>query len=240
MKLKICEIFESIQGEGPRVGEPSLFVRLSGCNLKCPHCDTKYSWKEGKYYHLDELIEIINQSSLRSVVITGGEPLIQSIALKELCLKLLKLGFSISIETNGTVATREAFDIIKLIETVVVSPKIEPFGHYGKNEWNSVIKILEKFANKVCLKFAVDANNVCKLEDILCLRLAGFLDRVPIYIQPDSAGCKSLEEYLRVARLLWSRVVDLSRRLTLKGYSCAIRFVPQQHRILFWDVERGI
>ena len=225
MKLKVCEIFESIQGEGPRVGEPSLFIRLSGCNLRCSHCDTKYSWEEGRYYHPDNLVEIINQTPLRSVVITGGEPLIQSMALKEFCLKLLKLGFSISIETNGTVATQEAFDIIKLTSCVVVSPKIEPFGCYGKKEWNSVLKILQEFTNKVYLKFPVGANNV---------------DKLAVYIQPDSSGCRNLEEYLKMARVLWSRVIDLSKRLSLKGYSCTIRFVPQQHRILFWDVERGI
>jgi organic radical activating enzyme len=104
--LAIQEIFATIQGEGPFAGRPAIFVRLSGCNLKCSFCDTEFDNPIEK--KLPEIIEEIIKLSKNSkqkivrklVVITGGEPMIQPIA--KLCANLIKLKFQIQIETNGT------------------------------------------------------------------------------------------------------------------------------------------
>jgi len=103
--LKITEIFPSIQGEGLRQGEATLFIRLSGCNLKCPFCDTKYAWEGGKDYTTEQVLDKIKQTKLRFpaewVCLTGGEPLLQD--LGSLVRKLKKEKFKIQVETNGTI-----------------------------------------------------------------------------------------------------------------------------------------
>ena len=103
--LKIIEIFPSLQGEGLRQGEPTIFVRFSGCNLKCYFCDTKYAWQGGKDYPVEEVLEKIRKIRkafpARWVCLTGGEPLLQD--LGKLIRKLKKEGFKIQVETNATV-----------------------------------------------------------------------------------------------------------------------------------------
>jgi len=103
--LKITEIFPSIAGEGLRSGEPTIFIRLAGCNLRCAFCDTKYSWQEGKGYSEKKIVEAVSRIQRRFpadwVCLTGGEPLLQDV--EPLVKKLKKEGFKIHIETNGTV-----------------------------------------------------------------------------------------------------------------------------------------
>jgi len=110
--LKIKEIFASIQGEGLRCGEPTFFIRLAGCNLRCPWCDTKYAWRGGKIYTVDEILHQIEQLHLKWpinwVCLTGGEPLLQDI--KDLVLVLKKAGFCLQLETNATLYQNLAID----------------------------------------------------------------------------------------------------------------------------------
>lgn len=73
--MKINEIFESIQGEGKYSGKPSLFLRMSGCNLACQFCDTEY--KTGEHYHVDKIVDVISRSKKEIIVWTGGEPTLQ-------------------------------------------------------------------------------------------------------------------------------------------------------------------
>jgi 7-carboxy-7-deazaguanine synthase len=101
--LRITEIFPSIQGEGLRQGEPTIFVRLTGCNLNCSFCDTKYAWKGGKPHSaarvLEEVKKIKRGFPVDWVCLTGGEPLLQDIS--ELVKRIKKEGFKIQVETNG-------------------------------------------------------------------------------------------------------------------------------------------
>ncbi len=102
--LKITEIFPSIQGEGLRQGEPTIFIRLSGCNLKCSFCDTKYAWKEGQQYSVDQVLEEVRKIRqsfpAQWICITGGEPLLQDI--DGLTKTRKKAGLKIQVETNAT------------------------------------------------------------------------------------------------------------------------------------------
>ena len=88
--LKVSEIFASIQGEGLRQGEPTIFVRLTGCNLRCDFCDTKYSWEGGDDISVQQVIEQVKHRHKEFpadwVCITGGEPLLQDI--RELAQKI--------------------------------------------------------------------------------------------------------------------------------------------------------
>lgn len=104
--MLISEIFYSIQGEGELTGVPSVFVRTSGCNLRCTWCDTPYaSWNpEGEPRSVAQIVaEVQSHSSARHVVLTGGEPMIAK-ELRELAVELKKLGYHLTIETAATVA----------------------------------------------------------------------------------------------------------------------------------------
>jgi len=100
----ISEIFYSLQGEGFLTGVPSMFIRIAGCPLRCKWCDTKYGWDQvsGEDYSVEKIIETVQQTKCRYVVITGGEPMINP-DLPELVQKLKKNRKHITIETAGIV-----------------------------------------------------------------------------------------------------------------------------------------
>ena len=99
-RLKVTETFVSIQGEANAVGWPTLFIRLTGCPLRCVYCDTQYAFYGGEWKTLDELLEIARTSGVRHVCVTGGEPLAQK-ACVELLARLCDAGFDVSLETSG-------------------------------------------------------------------------------------------------------------------------------------------
>ncbi len=104
--MVITEIFKSIQGEGTRAGLPCIFIRLTGCNLRCTWCDTAYAFHGGTKYSVNEIVDKIHSlagdtpSATRLVEITGGEPLLQP-ETPELAEKLLAAGYTVMIETSG-------------------------------------------------------------------------------------------------------------------------------------------
>jgi len=114
--MRIAEIFDSLQGEGPAMGRPATFVRLAGCNLRCEGCDTELGqWQELTPLAISEKV-IGNR-----VIITGGEPTLQMPELSDLIMLLHRSGKEIHIETNGTNLISE--DVLKMIHCAVVSPK---------------------------------------------------------------------------------------------------------------------
>jgi len=117
--MRISEIFYSIQGEGRLLGVPSVFVRTSGCNLRCRWCDTPYtSWKpEGRSWNVKKILGEIDKYPTRHVVITGGEPLLAP-DLEELTLQLKQRGAHITIETAATIFKTVVADLLSL------SPKL--------------------------------------------------------------------------------------------------------------------
>jgi len=98
--LKINEIFFSIQGESSWAGQPTVFVRTTGCNLRCTYCDTKYAYHEGQLRSLGEVIAEVRKQPTKFVCVTGGEPLLQS-AVYDLMTRLCDLGYRVSLETAG-------------------------------------------------------------------------------------------------------------------------------------------
>lgn len=102
--MKVTEIFLSIDGEGKRTGLPTIFIRLHGCNLRCSYCDTAYSYDNEKYDNMsvEEIVQVCNRYGTNSVTLTGGEPLIHDGVL-ELIGRLLREGYWVNVETNGTV-----------------------------------------------------------------------------------------------------------------------------------------
>ncbi len=99
-RLKVTETFVSIQGEADAVGWPTLFIRLTGCPLRCVYCDTQYAFHGGEWREIDALVETARGSGVRHVCVTGGEPLAQKPCL-DLLAALCDAGFAVSLETSG-------------------------------------------------------------------------------------------------------------------------------------------
>ena len=99
-RLKVTETFVSIQGEADAVGWPTLFIRLTGCPLRCVYCDTQYAFHGGDWREIDGLLAIAKESDVRHVCVTGGEPLAQKACLG-LLAALCDAGFRVSLETSG-------------------------------------------------------------------------------------------------------------------------------------------
>lgn len=100
--LQICEIFKSIQGESSRAGMVCSFVRLAGCNLRCRYCDTAYAWDRGAGQSIESILSTVKTHNTTLVEITGGEPLLQP-GTSGLCERLITEGYTVLLETNGTI-----------------------------------------------------------------------------------------------------------------------------------------
>lgn len=114
--LKINEIFKSIQGESSHTGLPCIFVRLTGCNLRCTYCDTEYAFYEGKEMTVAEVVNAVERFGISLVEITGGEPLLQK-DVYSLMQTLLEKQFTVMLETGGSLALDEVPQpVIKIMD----------------------------------------------------------------------------------------------------------------------------
>lgn len=225
------ELFASLQGEGPSVGRPVAFVRLSRCNLACTWCDTAYTWRfEGDNRpHRDSTIfeRTANQVALSEeetaarimalgqdrLVITGGEPLLQGAALARM-VALLQ-GMTVEIETNGTVAPHPSLD--PLVAQYNVSPKLAHSGNPA--ELALLPERLTAWANepKAYFKFVISAPE--DLSEVLDLIERHNIDPARVYLMPegtDSATLRAREVWL--APLALQNGLRLSDRLHIHLY----------------------
>jgi 7-carboxy-7-deazaguanine synthase len=131
--LKIHEIFHSLQGESTRVGLPTVFVRLTGCPLRCGYCDTAYAFQGGENMTLDQIVERVASYGARYVTVTGGEPLAQkqSIALMK---RLCDAGYDVSLETGGSLDTSQVDPRV----SVILDIKTPGSGEVQKNLWTNL------------------------------------------------------------------------------------------------------
>lgn len=146
MTIRITEIFYSIQGESATIGYPTVFVRLTGCPMRCTYCDTAYAFHGGQKLSLDDILEQVAEYPAKHVCVTGGEPLAQP-ACHELLTALCDRGYSVSLETGG------AMDISKVDPRVyvVLDVKTPASGEEPKNKYSN----LEHIKSTDCLKFVI-------------------------------------------------------------------------------------
>jgi 7-carboxy-7-deazaguanine synthase len=223
--LKIAELFYSLQGEGSLVGVPSVFIRSSGCNLRCSWCDTPYtSWQpEGTELALDQIVDEVKAHPARHVVITGGEPMIQP-EIVPLTERLRALGMHITIETAGTVFQPVACDLMS------ISPKLSnstPAGSFAAPHDRLRIQpavLAELMARyEYQLKFVVESP--ADMEEIHALIETLDAPRDRVILMPEGTEQARLAE-----RGQWLAEICKEEGL---------RFSPRLH-IDLWGARRGV
>lgn len=145
-RLRITEIFFSLQGESRSVGWPTVFVRLTGCPLRCNYCDTAYAFSGGAWMTLDEVLAQVAGYGARHVCVTGGEPLAQRACLP-LLTRLCDAGHAVSLETSG------ALDVAAVDPRVsrVMDLKTPGSGEAGKNRYENIATLTSQDQVKLVL-----------------------------------------------------------------------------------------
>lgn len=249
LRLRLTEVFASLQGEGLLTGRPTIFVRLTGCNLRCVWCDTNYSFQGGVEFTLDEALALIVEGAarggrwrldepglagwrpspsspeaarLKEVCLTGGEPLLQLEPLLALAEKLLGLGFHLSVETGGSL------DIAPLVERegLLVSLDLK------------------------CPGSKMEAKN--RFENLALLRPTDQLKCVVADEQDIKWAAKQIVRYQPASHLIFTPVgglqLDWLAELVLgplisdwlpPALAGRVRLLPQLHKLL-WGAEPGV
>lgn len=225
--MKISEIFHSIQGEGVLAGVSSVFIRTSGCNLRCTWCDTPYtSWKpEGAERSVEEILQAIAGYPARHVVLTGGEPMLfeESVALTT---RLRALGHHITIETAGTVFRPVACDLMSISPKLANStPHQDPFWSVQHDKLRLQPEVLRRLMGhcEYQLKFVVAAPEDLNEIHPIVASLGAAADRV--LLMPEGRNAETLNE-----RSVW--IAEVCKQF---GY----RYSPRLH-VLLWGDRRGI
>jgi len=227
--VKISEIFYSVQGEGILAGVPSVFLRTSGCNLRCTWCDTPYtSWNpEGDDLALDTILADVRGHGSRHVVVTGGEPLIQQ-EIVQLTQGLKDLDLHITIETAGTVYQPVTCDLMSISPKLANStPTQRDDGRWAaqhdrlRYQPEALKKLMAEYPYQ--LKFVVsDPDDLTEIEAILKETNA---DRSRVLLMPEGTSSEALSERAR-----W--LVEICKR---EGF----RYGPRLHIDIYGN-QRGV
>ncbi|MBN2415698.1 radical SAM protein [bacterium] len=134
--MNVHELFYSIQGESSYAGRPCVFIRLSGCNLRCGYCDTREAWENGSNYTIGELLARVDTFGCRLVEITGGEPLLQK-AMPDLAERLVRKGHTVLVETNGT----QNINVLPARAICIMDIKCPDSGEVEKTDWNNLDRL---------------------------------------------------------------------------------------------------
>lgn len=209
--LKISEIFFSLQGESLRTGLPTVFIRLTGCPLRCRWCDTEHAFSGGKQISLPQILEDVSRFGVPTVCVTGGEPLAQrncTALLSALC----DAGYDVSLETSG------ALDISGVDARVcrVVDLKAPGSGESEKNFWPNIAHLTSRDELKFVLADRADYEWACQI-----LQEYALVPRCPILFSPVQSRLppQQLAEWILADRL-------------------PVRFQLQLHKCL-WGNMRG-
>ena len=210
-RLRITEIFYSLQGEARTVGVPTVFVRLTGCPLRCGYCDTEYAFHDGAWLGFDEVLARVEEYAPRYVCVTGGEPLAQR-PCRELLQALCNRGYQVSLETGG------ALDIAGIDPrvSIVMDLKTPGSGEVDKNLYGNIAHLQAKdqvkfvICNRADYEWSRDKVREHRLDHVCEILFS------PSYEQQDA---RELAEWILADRL-------------------PVRLQIQLHKVL-WHGERG-
>ena len=209
--LRITEIFYSLQGESNTVGLPTVFIRLTGCPLRCVYCDTAYAFTGGEKIAIDDIIAQAEQYESKYVTVTGGEPLAQPACL-ELMTKLLDKGYVVSLETSG------ALDVSEVDRRVVkvMDLKTPSSGEVSRNLYQNI----DYLSQKDQLKFVIGNDEDYQWSKAILVEY-DLVNRCEILFSP-VMGLQNATEL--ADKILKDRL--------------PVRFQLQLHKIL-WDDAQG-
>ncbi len=211
IRLRINEIFFSLQGEARTVGMPTVFIRLTGCPLRCKYCDTSYAFQVGEWMSLDEIVDNVAQYETVHITVTGGEPLAQPDCIALLVL-LCDKGYQVSLETSG------ALDISAVDQRVsrVMDLKTPGSGEQGRN----LLENIEQITPHDQIKFVICDRNDYQWAKEMIIRYE-LARRCEVLISPsyDEINARELAEWVLEDRL-------------------PVRFQLQLHKLL-WNDEPG-
>jgi 7-carboxy-7-deazaguanine synthase len=175
--MRVTEIFFSIQGESSHAGRPCVFVRLTGCNLRCVWCDSEYTFTGGEAMTLDEVLERVRSFGCRLVEVTGGEPLLQK-EVFDLIRRLCDEDYEVLVETSGSIP----IDPVDDRATIILDIKCPGSGEMEKNLWENLDKLRPRdeikfvIANRTDYEWARDVVRERKLDRWTVLFSAVFGD----------------------------------------------------------------
>lgn len=208
--LRITEIFLSLQGEARTVGCPTVFVRLTGCPLRCGYCDTAYAFTGGELQTFDGILGQVVSLGVRHVTVTGGEPLAQS-GCRALLTALCDAGFAVSLETSG------ALDIadIDARVSVVMDLKTPGSGEVHRNRWENIerLKVIDQVKFVVCNRSDYEWSRY-KIDEYRLIDRVGDVLLSPVAVNLPPA---QLADWIVADRL-------------------PVRFQLQLHKVLWGDV----
>jgi len=209
--LRITEIFFSLQGETSRIGLPTVFVRLTGCPLRCTYCDTAYAFTGGRNINVEEVLKQVAEYSPRYVTVTGGEPLSQKNCLP-LLSALCNAGYDVSLETGGAVDIAE----VDARVTRVVDIKTPGSGEAGRNRWDNLSLLTSQDEIKFVLLDEADYQWASQI-----MRKYQLADKCPVLLSPvrGELDATKLAEWILRDRL-------------------PVRLQVQLHKLL-WDNKPG-
>ncbi|HEY7319855.1 MAG TPA: 7-carboxy-7-deazaguanine synthase QueE [Candidatus Binatia bacterium] len=222
--MQLAEIFYSVQGEGRLIGVPSVFIRTSGCNLRCVWCDTPYtSWvPEGSKWSVAEILGEVAKYPTRHIVVTGGEPLL-AVEIEELSARLKALGSHITIETAGTLFKPVICDLLSMSPKLANStPWRRARGKFAKmhEKTRRNFKVMQQFIDRYDyqLKFVVNQKkDFEEIEDVLG-RLKN-LDRSRVLIMGQGRTRKELRDKAQwIVELCKARGFGYTPRLHIELY----------------------
>ena len=210
-RLKLTEIFLSLQGEARDAGWPTVFVRLTGCPLRCHYCDTAYAFYGGTWWDIDGILDEVAKHGVRHVCVTGGEPLSQKRVIG-LLRKLCDAGYVVSLETSG------AIDIADVDTRVsrIVDIKTPGSGEVARNLWSNVPQLTPNDQVKFVICSRADFDWACEV-----LAEHKLHERCDVLFSPSHAQVspRELADWIVEARL-------------------PVRFQMQLHKAL-WGEEPG-
>lgn len=207
--IKINEIFYSLQGESSLIGIPTVFIRLTGCPMRCVYCDTAYAFHSGKKLSIDSILNKVNTFKTKFVTVTGGEPLAQ-----KGCWDLLKVlcdqEYSVSLETGGAIDISEVDERVKIILDV----KTPNSGESENNLWENLQLIKEKDEIKFVISDLEDYewSKALMIREDLTAKASIIFSPVHRKLQPKTLGEWILKDHLPVRfqvqlhKIIWGEI----------------------------------